>query len=151
MIGRQNTLIGISKIRYSGWLWWSRQQESVEWGVCERQGGEVYFFSSPLFLSIDRSSVYSGSFFFNNYFKFIFSPLRHRISLLIPIFVLFGAQRRRINCGEYRLGLDCGEIVWPYGASKIWMFFPHKEFRTPIPPLYSGFVTFSLSQPYKER
>ena len=32
-------------------------------------------------------------------FKFIFSPLRHRISLLIPIFVLFGAQRRRISCG----------------------------------------------------
>ena len=70
----------------------------------------MYFFSSPLFLSIDRSSVYSGSLFFNNYFKFIFSPLRHRISLLIPIFVLFGAQRRRISCGwTVEDCLDCGE------------------------------------------
>ena len=51
-------------------------------------------------------------------FKFIFSPLRHRISLLIPIFVLFGAQRRRINCGcatEKR-------VCRPYGSSKIWIF-----------------------------
>ena len=60
-------------------------------------------------------------------FKFIFSPLRHRISLLIPIFVLFGAQRRRINCEQWTVE----SIDWDwtgkrdcrsYGSSKIWIF-----------------------------